>query len=194
MPGHDIGTTLGAEMEKLGDEIGKRMENAGKDFSLWWDKTFGIFSPVIVGTIGVIILLFCVLFVDFVASKSDESSFWLDLGDFGRDYLWLFILLVFAGSFSDYLLRRYRKVYIWIRPPVTATLVVGWVWAFAQVAEMIEVHFDEEVMGMIGRFLEDFWILVFIFALIVGYIMSWTWLMGSVVHQQEEDMLRYDKH
>jgi len=190
---NDFGKNFGAEIERLGKEFGSRFERAGKDSSSWWDGTFGIFSPVIVGTIGVVILLFFLILGDAVASNSSEPAFWQDLTDFARDYLWLFVLLIFAGSFSDYFLRRYHKAYMWVRPPVTATLVVGWVWAFAQVSQMLEVHYDAETMGMIGRFLEDFWWLVFIFVLLVGYLFAWAWLMGSVVHQQEEDMLRYRK-
>jgi membrane-bound acyltransferase YfiQ involved in biofilm formation len=189
----DFGKSVGAEMDKLGKDIGRQMERAGKDFSSWWDRTFGILSPVIIGTIGVVILLFFVLVGDIAASGSGERAFWRDLTAFARDYLWLFILLIFAASFSDYFLRRYRKVYLWVRPPVTATLVVGWVWAFAQVAKMLDEHYDAETMGMIGRFLEDFWWLVFVIALMIGYLFAWAWLMGSVVRQQEEDMLRYRK-
>jgi hypothetical protein len=89
----DIGKRIGQDFEKAGEKFGKEMERRGSEFGAWWDRSLGIFSPLIVALFGIIGFLCCMLVVSALAEASDRPAFWNDLLDFLESYWWLFFLL-----------------------------------------------------------------------------------------------------
>jgi len=174
----EFGRKLGEDLGQMGKAIGAEVERAGREFGNWWDRTFGMLAPVISGLIGVVVFLILILVADAIATVSDHRRFWGDLADFGWTHLWLLIGLIFAGSFSDYFLRRYRRTYRWIRPVVTGLVTVGWFWIFAQVLRIAGSDLRHPQLGDLASFVELMLPVIFALALAIGYLIALLSYMG----------------
>ena len=168
----DIGARIGKDVGRAGEKFGKEMEKRGTEFGAWWDKSLGIFSPIIVALFAIIGFLVAILVIRVIAEVSDRPAFWSDLLDFLETYWWLFFILAFYGALQSYLMRRYRPVFIWINPLVTGVGCVVWLWILAQVLHMAEVDRGHTNLGDLGDFIEEVLLIIFVLVVVGGYLLA----------------------
>jgi len=168
----DIGKRIGDNAEKAGERFGKEMERRGSEFGAWWDKSLGIFAPLVIGLFGVIGYLVVILVVGVIAEVSDRPLFWNDLSDFLESYWWLFFILAFYMAFRDYLMRRYRSVFMWINPVISGFGFVAWFWILAQVLLLASTDRGHTRLGDLGEFIEDMYIVIFVLVVVGGYLFA----------------------
>lgn len=168
----EIGRRIGDNVGKAGEKFGHDMERRGNEFGVWWDKSLGIFAPLVVALFGVVGYLVMLLIVGAIAEVSDRPLFWDDLMEFLESYWWLFFILAFYMAFQSYLMRRYRSVFMWINPVISGFGSVAWFWILAQVLHMAEVDRGHTRLGGLGDFIEDVYIVIFVLVVIGGYLFA----------------------
>ncbi len=164
----------GKKIEEAFEQVGKKVQEgaaqARKGTQTWWDQRLGIASPIVSGLLGVIAVLIVVIIMDAIAGFSAHERFWQDLVDFVINYIWLFVFLIFLNAFSEYLIRRYRGTWRWVRPVPLAIGFFGWFWIFAQVLEIGASDLHEPSLGDLGNLIELILPLIFVLVLAVGYL------------------------
>jgi hypothetical protein len=168
----DIGQRIGQDVGRAGEKFGKEMERRGSEFGMWWEKSLGNFSPLIIGLFGIIGFLVVILVVGAIAEVSDRPAFWNDLLDFLETYWWLFFLLSFYGAFQGYLLRKYRPVFMWINPVIAGLGFVVWFWILAQILHFAANDRGHTNLGDLGEFIEDMYIVIFVLVVIGGFLFA----------------------
>lgn len=165
-----MGKRIGEGFEKMGKAMGEEFEKKGKDFSNWWDRTLGILSPVVAGTIGVIATVILIVVADAIATISDHRRFWEELADFGLQYFLLFVGLAYLGAFNDYFHRRYRRQYKWFYPPVTGLTFTAWFWVLAQVLDIAASTRGHPSLADLSDFIELMLPVIFVLVTAIGYL------------------------
>lgn len=158
--------------EDIGD-LGKRIGDAiGKDALGWWDRTFGMFGPVVAGILAAFGFLVLVLIVGAIEASADEPEFWDDLGDFLVKYAWLFVVWGFVSAFQNYFNRNYRKTFRWISPVVSAFGFTIFFWALANIMLFAGARFEHSDLVSQSNFLEGILPVIFVLVAIVGYALA----------------------
>jgi hypothetical protein len=166
----DIGRRIGEDFKRAGERFGRDMEKRGNEFGVWWDRSLGIFAPLVIALFGIIGFLVAVLVVGAIAKVSDAPAFWNDLLDFLESYWWLFFALSFYAAFQSYFVRRYRDTFKWINPIVNGIGFVAWFWVFAQVLHFVAVDTDRPRAGDLSDFIVDMLPVIFILVVVAGYL------------------------
>jgi len=125
------------------------------------------------GFFGVVLILFGLLVIDTLASRSETPQFWGALADFIVDNLLLLVGLMFLGAFHGYFYRRYRGTFRWIGPIPIAVIFTAWAWVLAQVLILAGRHSDHQVLEYAGELLNGLLIAIFVLGVIVGYAILW---------------------
>ena len=176
---NEFGERLGKELGEIGKRIGQEAERAGKGYVNWWDRTMGMFSPVVSGAISVIVFIVLLIITRAIAAISDHRAFWDGLADFGWDYLPLFVGLFFLGSFQAYLHRRYRKEFRWVSPPISAVAFVASFWIFAKVLDIADRHLDHPRLGDLSSLVILMLPVIFVLVIIGGYLFAFVGAMND---------------
>lgn len=175
----DIGRRIGEDFKRAGERFGRDMEKRGNEFGVWWDRSLGIFSPLVVALFGIIGFLVAMLVVGAIARVSDNPTFWNDLVDFLEAYWWLFFALAFYAAFQSYFMRRYRETFKWINPVVNGFGCVVWFWIFAQVLHLVAVDSDHPRAGDLSDFIVTMLPVIFILVVIGGYLFVFFRMVSS---------------
>lgn len=167
----EAGRRFGEEMGRMGKEMGEQARRSAVRAGIWWDRVFGLLSPVVLGLIGLLVLLIFVLVASAAASVSHHERFLRDLVDFIGANILIFVGLIFLNSFSNYFNRRYRRYYRWVFPVALGIGFVGWFWIFAEVLEI--AHTDAlgpSELGTASLLIEVVLPLLFLLVVAIGYL------------------------
>jgi len=145
----------------------------GRGLADWWLSKLGVLAPLIMGSFGIVLILFGLLVTDIVASREDSPQFWDELGDFIVANFLLLAGLMFAGAFHGYFYMRYRASYRWVGPIVSAALFTAWAWVFAQALILAGRFSDHPEFGDVGRWIEALLVAIFVFGVLVAYAILW---------------------
>lgn len=165
------GAAIGIEQSPdLGENFGKRIgETIGKDALGWWDRTFGIFGPLLAGAFAAVGFLVCILIVGAIEAAADEPGFWDDLGEFLVEYAWLFVPWGFVSAFQNYFNRSYRSTFRWMSPVISAVGFTIFFWALSRVMFFAGVNFEEPNLISQSRTVEDLLPAIFGLVAAIGY-------------------------
>lgn len=186
----DAGRRMGEAFSQMGRTWGTEAGKTGFRLEAWWDRTLGVFAPVVSGLIGVFVLLMALILFGMIADISERSNFWDDLISFVEHNMALFIALIFLNSFSNYLRRRYRKTWRWVIPVPIAIGSVGGFWIFAEVLKIAALDLEHPTLDDLGGMIELLLPVLFILVLILGYLMVF-WI---TIGERGDEPRRYDEH
>lgn len=166
---------LGKRIEKAGKRIEKASDRASNYLDNWWNRSFGIFGPLLSSFIVLIILR---IIIEFLRIGAEDIIVLGEVGDLLLDYfLWIFVLIL-VSSYCSYFSRKYKS-FQWISPVIFAIVLV--------IASLIAVNIITVIGESLGNpdlanaetiWREKYLAMIFVIALLIGYlikIVSVTW-------------------
>jgi hypothetical protein len=174
------------KFSKEAQDLGKRIEKAGKRFEKatdrastyldnWWDRSFGIFGPLLSSFIVLIILR---IIIEFLRIGAEDIAFLGEVGDLLLDYFLLIFVLILVSSYCSYFSRKYKS-FQWISPVIFAIVLVIVSLVAANIITVIGESIGNPDLAnaeIIWR--EKYLAMIFVIALLIGYlikVVSVTW-------------------
>lgn len=164
-----VGKKAGKKIEETSKRFEKATEHAEKRLENWYDKTFGIFGPLVSSFIGLIIIRLVIVGLRIGA---EETPVLLDISDFLLSYL-LFIFIVFlVSSYTSYIQKKY-KIFRWISPVIFAFLIVFVSFIAVNIVSIIGTNIGEpNLENAEAEWREKYMIMIFVIVLLIGYLIN----------------------
>ena len=161
------GKRIGEQFRKTGEDLGKGMERTGKRASEWYDRTTGIFGPMIFALFSLLLLVLVVLSIMILA---EERRVWVDLTDFVLTYLPLFFMLGLLSSYSTYFSRKYHSRFKWATPITAAVSITAAFWIVARIMAIIDQSLEVPYIRTIYSWIDLLLPVIFALVIVVGYL------------------------
>jgi phage shock protein C len=169
---------FGKEVEQIGKRIEATFEKTGKQVDTWYDKTFGVFGPILSALIAFIILFIIINIFSFFGRT---RPWMLEISTFLESLIIIFLVLFFLSSFSNYFSKKYQP-FRFVSPIIGAIVFMVWFWVGINILAIIAYQFDLE---LIQTFTDFFEVLIFPLALLIlllGYL--------GVITSMKQDTIR----
>ena len=162
--------------EKLGKEtqdIGKRLEQAtnraGSYLDNWWDRSFGIFGPLISSFIVLIVLR---LIIEGLRIGAEDTAVLGEVSDLLLDYLLLIFVVILVSSYSSYFSRKYKQ-FQWISPIIIAIVIFVVSLIIVKILSVVGTSIgDLELANVETEWREKYMLMIFVIVLLVGYLIK----------------------
>ncbi len=167
---------FGKEVEQIGKRIEATFEKTGKQVDTWYDKTFGVFGPVLSALIAFIVLFIVIYIFSFFGRT---RPWMLEISTFLESLLIIFLVIFFLSSFSNYFSKKVQP-FRFVSPIIGAIVFMVWFWVGINILAIIAFQFDLE---LIQTFTDFFEVLIFPLALLIlliGYL-------GVITSMKQED-------
>jgi len=167
---------FGKEVEQIGKRIEATFEKTGKQVDTWYDKTFGVFGPVLSALIAFIVLFIVINIFSFFGRT---RPWMLEISTFLESLLIIFLVIFFLSSFSNYFSKKVQP-FRFVSPIIGAIVFMVWFWVGINILAIIAFQFDLE---LIQTFTDFFEVLIFPLALLIlliGYL-------GVITSMKQED-------
>lgn len=178
------------KFSKEAQDLGKRLEEAGKRFEKstdrtskyldnWWNRSFGIFGPLVSSFIVLIILR---IIVEFLRIRAEDVAVLGELSDLLLDYFILIFVLILVSSYCSYFSRRYKS-FQWISPVIVAFVIVFVSMIAVNIISVIGTNIgDPELTNAEVIWREKYMIMVFVIVVLIGYLIK----MVSVTLEKDQ--------
>lgn len=167
---------FGKEVEQIGKRIEATFEKTGKQVDTWYDKTFGVFGPVLSALIAFIVLFIIINIFSFFGRT---RPWMLEISTFLESLIIIFLVIFFLSSFSNYFSKKVQP-FRFVSPIIGAIVFMVWFWVGINILAIIAFQFDLE---LIQTFTDFFEVLIFPLALLIlliGYL-------GVITSMKQED-------
>lgn len=160
---------LGKETQNIGKRLEKATDSAGNYIDNWWDRSFGIFGPLISSFISLIVLR---LIIEGLRIGSEDTPVLGQVSNLLLEYLLLIFILILVSSYNSYFSRKY-KTFQWISPIIIAVVIF--------VVSLIAVNILSVIGTSIGdpklanaeiEWREKYMMMIFVIILLVGYLIK----------------------
>jgi hypothetical protein len=166
---------LGKRIEKAGKRIEEATDRASNYLDNWWDRSFGIFGPLLSSFIVLIILR---IIIEFLRIGSEDIALLGEVGDLLLDYFLLIFILILVSSYCSYFSRKYKS-FQWISPVIFAIVLVIVSLIAANIITVIgESIGNPDLANAEKIWREKYLAMIFVIALLIGYlikVVSVTW-------------------
>ena len=167
------------EMGQIGEKIEKAFEKKEAKIDKWYDSTFGPIGPIISSLIGLIVLIFIIKLLEFLA---DGRGWMMDVSEFFGKYLLLFFVFMLFSSYASYSSRRY-KAFRSASPIVAAVGFAIWFWVAIEILKILSTDLDIEILGSIADIFQILLIPIAILVLLVGYT-------GMILSSKKQEIIK----
>jgi hypothetical protein len=184
--GKKAGKTIEQAAKRFGEEtqdIGKRLEKAtdraGNRLENWYDRSFGVFGPLVTSFIGLIILRFVI--VCFKIGAQDTPVLGI-VSDKLLDYLLLIFVVFLISNYSSYISRKY-KPFRWISPIIIAAVIV--IISLVVVTILSAVGTSVNMPDLVNaerEWREKYMLITFVIVLLIGYLIN----VATVAWEKEQ--------
>lgn len=157
---------FGEEVDHLGKKIEASFEDAGKRIETWYDKTFGVFGPVLSALIAFIIIFIVIKALTFFGSN---RPWMLDISGFLEPLLLLFLIIFLLSSYSEYFTRK-LKPFRFVSPIIGAIIFIVWFWVAINILSIIASAFNFSIVQTLTDLFEALIVPLAILILLLGYI------------------------
>jgi len=156
-------------MGRLGKKVESGVEKATKGVESRYNRTFGVFGPLISAFLGLIILRFI---IEVLALGADDEPVLGYISGFLYTYLlWFFGLLVLS-SYNSYFYRKYKKSYRWTSPVFTAIGFTVFFWLAMKLFVILDNNLDVPTLATIASYINMYLVAIFVFVLLLGYFIT----------------------
>ena len=153
------------ELERLGEKLEKKFDQAGKQIDTWYDSTFGPVGPIISSIIAFIFLSIFIKMLDYFG----KNHAWItEISIFLESLLLIFFIVFLISGYSQYLSKKVQA-FRYLSPIIGALIFIFWFWTALQVITLIGNNFD---ISILNAFSDLFSWLIFpigLLILIIGY-------------------------
>ena len=157
---------IGKKADKIGKNIEKKTDEVGDHVNQWYDNTFKFAGPLVGAFIGLIILRIIIYIIQF---SEDDIHIFTAFSEITLDYLLIIFGSMLLSGYNNYINRKFKELYLWIYPFVSAVSFIIGAWIAAQIMLYINAQDNTPIIGAIGNFIDTYLIALFILALIIGY-------------------------
>jgi hypothetical protein len=160
---------LGKKFEKFGKRIEQRFDKSAKRIESWHDRYFGIFGPIIGSFLGLIIFR---IIIEIMALNPTDFPIMAKTSELLYPYQLIFFGLMLLSSYTNYFIRKY-DLFKLISPITTAIGFIITIWIFSTIYnELFDTFENFPNFTIISNFIIDYIFILFIIAIIVGYIVN----------------------
>jgi hypothetical protein len=175
-----IGKEAGKKIEDAAQRFGKETQEFGKRFDIaskkvsrnmesWYDRTFGVFGPLVSSFVVLIILRLAIVALN---AGAEETPVLADIGNVLLDYLLLIFLLVLIGSYSSYIAKKY-KPFRWATPVIIAVLIVFFSTIALNIIGVIGQNENiQEFIDAETQWRENYMVMIFVIIVLLGYLIN----------------------
>ena len=174
--GKEVGKNIEKAAEKLGREtqdIGKRIEKAtdraGSYLDNWWDRSFGIFGPLVSSFISLIVLR---LVIEGLRIGAEDTAVLGEVSSLLLDYLLLIFVVILVSSYCSYFSRKYKS-FQWISPVIIAVVIVVISLVVVNIISVVGTSINDlELANVKIEWREKYMMMIFVIVLLVGYLIK----------------------
>jgi phage shock protein C len=167
---------FGKEVEQIGKRIEATFEKTGKQVDTWYDKTFGVFGPVLSALIAFIVLFIVINIFSFFGRT---RPWMLEISTFLESLLIIFLVIFFLSSFSNYFSKKVQP-FRFVSPIIGAIVFMVWFWVGINILAIIAFQFDLELIQTFTDFFEVLLFPLALLILLIGYL-------GVITSMKQED-------
>jgi ribosomal protein L40E/type II secretory pathway component PulF len=166
-----FGKKIEKKAEQFGRQLEKKANNAGYYFNQWYDKTFKIVGPLI----GAFIALIVMRIIIYIIQASNVDILIVTAFSEGLlEYLLIIFASMLISGYNTYFHHKYKQQYQWIYPLISAIGFIIGLWAVSKILLIIDQNDNTPVLAAIGNFIDTYIIVIFILALIIGYVIQFS--------------------
>lgn len=164
---------FGKKAGKRFEETTKRFENAtdraGNKFESWYDRTFGVFGPLVSSFVGLIIVRLIIVGLN---AGADETPALADVSDVLLYYLLLIFFIILIASYSSYVSKKY-KPFRWVSPIIIAVLIVLLSTVAVNILSVVGASTGEpDFIEAETQWREKYMMMIFVIVILIGYLIN----------------------
>jgi ribosomal protein L40E len=153
-------------LERIGKAAERTIEHTAHRVETKYEKTFGVFGPLIQSFLGLIIFRLII----FLMTASRETIPLLGIiGEFLYSYLLVFFVLILVGNYTTYLNKKYKQHIQWIVPLISTVTFIVTIWILAELAGVIGEEINRSVLISLGSFVQQYIIVIALVVLLLSY-------------------------
>jgi phage shock protein PspC (stress-responsive transcriptional regulator) len=168
------------------DAAGKHFEHRGDAFERWYDRTFGVFGPLLCSILGIILLW---LIIKGMQSMSSSFAVFEPLSTFFLTYYWWFFAFMLFFSYTSYFTRKYHKLIRWISPVFGAVGTVIVLWVAIRIFIIISMTWNLSFFADLASLFEILLFVIAALVLVVGYLALLFSRMTETISREEKPTL-----
>ena len=165
------------ESQDIGKRIEQRVDHASKSMENWYDRTFGIFGPLLSSFIFLIIFRIAIMIMEIPSMQTLETN---KVAAILLVYIIPLFLVTLLSNYIQYFTRKSYKFRVF-SPLFYAITLILLLWIIAKILYDASVSFALSDLGTAAASLETSLPTIFIFALLIGYLI----LFMSMPRDQE---------
>lgn len=173
---------VGEEVEMLARRMENEVDKTGQHIQNVVDQTFGLFWPLLISIIGVIILW---IVVEIIQIMDANIAGLAQIAEFLRRYLWLFFVCMLISSYAAYGKRHYQRSTRWISPFISAAGIVIGLWIVIQIVKLLN-FFTLQIIEKIVTTGELILPWLFFLIVVLGYLSLFVVLSKTKMLPQHE--------
>jgi len=160
---------LGEETQDMGKRIEKATERASSRVESWYDRTFGIFGPLVSSFVGLIVLR---LVVEGLRIGAEETPVLGEISNVLLNYLLLIFIVLLISSYSSYLSKKYKS-FRWISPIIIAVMIIGVSLIVVNIISVVGKSTGElDLINAEKEWREKYMLMIFVIVILIGYLVN----------------------
>jgi len=165
------------EVEELGRRLDHSLQHRERRHETWYDRTFGVFGPLISSIVGLLILL---LVIQVLLTVSGQGVWPMRVANFLKDYIGVLFLLMLLGGYVSYFSRKYHP-FRWAAPLIGGIIFYIMLWLVSIILSALSVDLSTPTLQTISN---QFSILVLPLTLLI-IILGYVGLLASQYHHTD---------
>ncbi len=135
------------EVEELGRRLDRSIQNRERRHESWYDRTFGVFGPLISSVIGLLVLL---LVIQALITVSGQGVWPMRVANFLKNYIGVLFVLMLIGGYVSYLSRKYRP-FRWVAPLIGGIIFYIMLWLVSIILSALSVDLANQTLQTISN-------------------------------------------
>ena len=135
------------EVEQLGRRLDRSFQPRGRRHESWYDRTFGVFGPLISSVIGLLVLL---LVIQALITVSGQGVWPMRVANFLKNYIGVLFLLMLLGGYVSYLSRKYHP-FRWAAPLIGGIIFYIMLWLVSIILSALSVDLTTPILQTIAN-------------------------------------------
>ena len=155
-----------ADSQDIGKRFEQRVDHAGKSMESWYNRTFGIFGPLLESFIFLIVFRVLIMVMELPNEQTPEIY---TLAAIILVYILPLFALTLLSNYTKYFSKKYFQFKIF-SPLLYAIFFVLLCWMISKILYDASAHFSIPDLQTAALSLENSLPTIFIFVLLIGYV------------------------
>jgi len=157
------------ETSDVGQRIEQRLDHVGKRTENWYDRTFGIWGPLLSSFLFLIIFRLVVAVIQSIQADSDAMRYNTAIAAVLLTYLLPLFFITLLSNYTSYFSRKYFQVKVF-SPLVHAVAFVLFIWIATLILYDLSVRLTISELHTTAFNIQQALPVIFVFVLLIGYV------------------------